>query len=60
MTWIRSIEGGDFPGGPMVEDLPSSAGDMGLIPSQGGETPHGMGQPSLQATAKTPHSQVNK
>ena len=44
----------------MVEDLSSSAGDMGLIPSQGGETPHGMGQPSLQATAKTPHSQVNK
>ena len=23
---------GDFPGGPAVENLPSNAGDMGLIP----------------------------
>jgi len=23
----------DFPGGPVVENLPASAGDMGLIPN---------------------------
>ena len=26
---------GDFPGGPMVKNLPSSVGDWGLIPGQG-------------------------
>ena len=25
----------DFPGGPVVRDLPCSAGDMGSIPGQG-------------------------
>lgn len=44
----------------MVEDLPSRAGDMSSIPGRGGKTPHSMGQPSLWATAKTPHGQKNK
>ena len=26
---------GDFPGGPVVKNLPANAGDMGLIPSPG-------------------------
>ena len=26
---------GDFPGGPVVKNLPSDAGDMGWIPGQG-------------------------
>ena len=26
---------GDFPGGPVVTNLPCNAGDVGLIPSQG-------------------------
>ena len=34
-----------FPPGPVVENLPSSAGDVGLIPGRG---------------TKTPHSQINK
>ena len=25
----------DYPGGPMVKNLPANAGDMGLIPSLG-------------------------
>ena len=25
---------GDFPGGPVIKNLPSKAGDMGLIPGQ--------------------------
>ena len=28
-------EGRDFPGGPVVKNLPSNAGDTGLIPGQG-------------------------
>ena len=26
---------GDFPGGPVVKDLPANAGDVGLIPGPG-------------------------
>ena len=26
----------DFPGGPVVKNLPANAGDMGLIPGPGG------------------------
>ena len=39
---------GDFPGhgnrGPVVRNLPSNAGDMGLIPGWGTKTPNAMGQ----------------
>ena len=37
----------DFPGGPVVKNLPSIAGDMGLIPDRGTKIPHAMGQQSL-------------
>ena len=30
----------DFPGGPMVKNLPYNAGDMGSIPGQGTKIPH--------------------
>ena len=30
----------DFPGVPVVKNLPSSIGDMGLIPGQGTKIPH--------------------
>ena len=32
---------GDFPRGPVVKNLPSSAGDAGLIPGGGTKIPHG-------------------
>ena len=35
---------GDFPGGPVVKNLPSNAGDAGSIPGQGTEIPHTAGQ----------------
>ena len=35
---------GDFPGGPMVNNLPSKAGDVGLIPGWGTKIPHAMEQ----------------
>ena len=31
---------GDFPGGPAVKALLSSAGDAGWIPAQGAKIPH--------------------
>ena len=43
---------GDFLGGPVVKNLPSNAGDMGLIPSLGTKIPPAMGQPSLCATTR--------
>ena len=36
--------GGDFPGGPVVKNMPSNAGDTGSIPGQGTKIPHAMGQ----------------
>ena len=34
----------EFPGGPVVKNLPSNAGDVGSIPGQGIKTPHGKGK----------------
>ena len=34
----------DFPGGPVVKNLPSKAGDMGSIPGRGTKIPHAVGQ----------------
>ena len=42
---------GDFPGGPVVENLPSNAGDTGSIPGWETKIPH--------APAKTRCSQIN-
>ena len=38
---------GDFPGGPVVKNLPSNSGDVGT------GTPYTEGQPSLHALTKT-------
>ena len=38
-----------FPGGPMVKDLPSNAGDVGSVSGQGTKIPHAAGQESLRA-----------
>ena len=34
----------DFPGGPVVKSLPTSAGDVGSAPDQGTKIPHAMAQ----------------
>ena len=49
-----SIKIRDFPGGPVVKNLPSNAGDAGSIPGQGIKTPHSKGQLSPQATTTKP------
>ena len=42
----------DFPGGPVVENLPSNAGDVGSIPGQGTKIPYASGQLNPSATTR--------
>ena len=37
----------DFPGGPVVKNLPSNEGDVGSSPAWGTKIPHAAGQLSL-------------
>ena len=45
---------GDFPGGPVIKNPPSNAGDMASIPGRGTKIPHAMGQLSPRTTAREP------
>ena len=54
MSSFRRIDCGDFPGGPMVKNLPCNAGDMGWIPGQGTKIPHTVEQLSLSVTTTEP------
>ena len=44
----------DFPGGPVVENLPFNAGDAGSIPGQGTKIPPATKKISLRATTTEP------
>ena len=44
----------DFPGGPVVKNPLSNAGDLGSIPGQGTKIPHAVGQLSLHTTTTDP------
>ena len=44
----------DFPGGPVVENPPSNAGDAGSIPGRGTRIPHAMGLLSPCAATTEP------
>ena len=46
----------DLPDGPVVKNLPSNLGDVGLIPGQGTKIPHATGQLSPCTTMKAQHS----
>ena len=50
----------DFPGGPLVKNLPSNAGDTSLMPGQGTKIPHAWGQLSQGTATKSQCSQINK
>ena len=55
----------DFPGGPVVKNLPSNAGDTGSVPDWGPKIPHATGKLSpLMATKEslwtTTKTQCNK
>ena len=42
----------DLPGGPVVKNLPTNAGDSGLIPSLGTKIPHATGKLSSHTKKK--------
>ena len=46
---LESVDCRDFPGGPVVKNPPSNAGDMGSIPGWGTKIPHAVGQLSPRA-----------
>ena len=47
---------GDFPGTPVVKNLPPSAGDVGSIPGGGTKIPHAVEQVSPCAATTEPAS----
>ena len=47
----------DFPGSPVVDNLLSRAGHVGLTPGQGTKIPHALVQLSPLATVKDPAPQ---
>ena len=53
LSSIKSLSR-DFPGGPVVKNPCSNAGDEGSIPGQGTKIPHASGQLSLHATIGEP------
>ena len=44
----------DFPGGPVVKNLPSNADNTDLIPGPGTKIPYATGQPSPHTTTTGP------
>ena len=44
----------DFPGGPVVKNPSSNAGDTGSIPGQGTKIPHAIGQLSPRISTREP------
>ena len=50
MNYYKYMLSRDFPGGPVVKNPPSNAGDVGSIPGRGTKIPHAVGQLSLNAT----------
>ena len=50
----------DFPGGPVVKNLPSNAGDTGSIPGRGAKIPRAAGQLSLclRSATKSPNDTI--
>ena len=54
MSGMLSLRPGDFPGGPAAGNLPSSAGDVGLIPGWGIKIRHATTMEKEMAT----HSSV--
>ena len=53
-NWSKSDSLRNFPGGPGVKNLPSNAGDVGLISGEGTKIPHAVEQLSLRAPTTEP------
>ena len=50
----KRIKYQDFPGGPVIKNPPSNAGDVGSIPGQEAKIPHATGQISPYTTTREP------
>ena len=50
---VKNKLGGDFPGGPVVKNLPCNAGDVISVPGQGSKIPHAVCGSRKPAAAKT-------
>ena len=55
---LKNMNPEGSPSGPVVKNLPSSAGDVGSIPGRGTKIPHVVGLLSPCATTKTQCSQI--
>ena len=55
-TAIFKMDYRDFPGGPVVKNPPSKAGDTGSIPGQGTKIPHAAEQLSPRALEPACHT----
>ena len=53
-------QAGDFPGGPVVKNLPSNAGDMSSIPGQGTKISCAVWQLSLSVTTREKLASCNQ
>ena len=49
---VQRMVSWDFAGGPVVKNLPCSAGDVGSIPGWGTKMPHAAEKLSLRATTR--------
>ena len=54
LEWWKSL--GDFPGGPVIKNLPLNAGDVGSIPSWGTKIPCAVEQLSPRTVTMSPHA----
>ena len=50
----QNCAAGNFPGGPVVKNPPSNAGDAGSIPGQGSKIPYATGQLSPPTAISEP------
>ena len=57
---LKCILARDFPGGPVVKNLPSNAWDTDSIPGWGAKIPHAAGQLSLylRSATKSPNNAI--
>ena len=61
MEWLTQDSSyWDFPGGPVVKNLPSNTGDEVSIPGRGTKIPHAVGQLSLRATTREKPACLNE
>ena len=54
-VFLKEVSFWNFSGGLLVENLPSSAGDVGSVPNQGSMIPHATERLSVCTTRKSAH-----